>query len=462
MKTSKRNKLLCLALAGGFSLFGATNALAAAGATISNRATLNYDVGGTTQTLIESGAGAGNSTPGATNGNDTDFIEDRIINFNVTREAGAVQVIPGGTQQAIPYIIENVGNGTHGFLLAGVHNSGALDPNGSGVSDDLTPTTIETWVDVDGDGLFNPIADNVNFVAQLPSGPAGGTIGVDPQLVRVFVVSDIPLLDDASNPLVNGDIAVMSLVAQAAGAPTADPLVEVSTGIAADAYNADDNGNTSPAGTFTNGAASVTAGVSTPIGDVPGTMQTVFNDTAATDAVTGPTIDADSPTGADTDKNAVQSGYGSYTIQTAALTVAKTSSALWDPLNFDSNPKSIPGGYVRYAISVANAAAAANADLTILSDVLPASLDLDPDFITGVGVTPPPTSVAGDAIQVVKGATTIYCTGDVGDSDGDGCSYGPVGAGGTVSVDFSNATFGTIMPLAATETVTINFNTIVQ
>jgi len=439
MMTSKRNKLLGLALTGSFSLFGASGVYAAAGDTISNFATLQYSVGTSPQTVIESGSGAGNSVPGAgyatANGLTTDFLEDRVINFTVTRESGD-DVVPGSTgQAATAYIVENTGNGTHGFLLAGVHNLGALDPLGSGNSDIYTPTNIQTWIDVNDDGNYVPADDNVAFIASMAPGAANA--------VRVFVVSDIPLADRAANALINNDVAVVSLVAQAA--------VDGATGIVADAITADDNSNTSPGGVFTNGAATVPAGTAATNPDTPTTMETVFNDTAATDPVTGATVDA---TGAnDADQNAQQSAYSTYTVQSAALTVAKAATTLWDPVNDAVSPKAIPGAYVTYSISVANAAAAADAALTTLSDILPAELVLDPDYVTSDGSTP--TNAAGDSIEVVKGATTIYCTAA---ADGDGCDY----AANTVSVDFTNATFAAIMPLAATETVTVNFNGIVQ
>ncbi len=197
MKTSKRNKLLGLALTGGFGLLGATNALAVAGVNISNTATLGYDVGGTAQTVIESAAGAGNSNPGVNNGTPTDFMEDRVINFTVTQEAFATPV-PGSTQQIVSFLVDNTGNGTHGFLLAGVHNLGAIDPAGSGNSDIYTPTTIVTYVDANNNGTLDPaeiVATGAYISALIPTDPP----------VRVFVVSDIPLNSRVPNPLVNGD-----------------------------------------------------------------------------------------------------------------------------------------------------------------------------------------------------------------------------------------------------------------
>ncbi len=458
MKTSKRNKLLGLALTGSFGLLGATNAFAAAGVAISNTATLGYDVGGTTQTVIESAAGAGNSTPGINNGTPTLFVEDRVINFTVTRETLASPV-PGSTQQVVSFLVDNTGNGTHGFLLAGVHNLGAIDPAGSGNSDVFTPTTIETYVDANNNGIL----DAAEIVA---SGAFISTLAPAAAPVRVFVVADIPLNSRVPNPLVNGDVAVVSLVAHPAETL---PDSGATTGIAADAIVIDDNGNFSPGGTFTNGTAIVpdAAGSAATVADDPATMQTVFNDTATTDVVTGATIDANG--NVDVNQNAQQSAYSSYTIATAALTVAKTiasgtlplGGALWDPINNAVSPKSIPGAYITYAVTITNSGAA-NADLTTLSDTLAAALDLDPDFVTSAGPGNA-TGVAGQSFRLTHSNGTVnFCTGDPADADADGCSY-PGGLGGLISVNINTVMAGAPnATLANGESLTIEFNVIVQ
>ncbi|PCJ86425.1 MAG: hypothetical protein COA54_08250, partial [Thiotrichaceae bacterium] len=129
MKTSKRNKLLSLALAGSCGLFGASNALADAGDTISNRATLSYDVGTVAQTVIESATGAGNSTPGIGAGGNTDFIEDRVINFTIADSGVTGDATPGGILQATAFTITNNSNIALDFLLRGLNNvDGTADP----------------------------------------------------------------------------------------------------------------------------------------------------------------------------------------------------------------------------------------------------------------------------------------------------------------------------------------------
>ncbi len=437
MNTSKRNKLLSLALAGGFSLFGASNAMSAAGDTVSNFATLSYDVGGANQTVIESGEGAGNSTPGVgvaiANNITTDFLEDRIVNFDVVRGGVTGVATPGGTLQSVQYTLTNNGNGAQGFLLKGLNNPDATaDPFG-GTADEFDATSVQTFVENGATpGSFQSAEDTAAFVATLAAGAS----------VDVYVVSTIPLVDSGANPLVNSNVAVMSLVVQAA--------IDGSTGIAADALIADDNGNTSPGGTgFTNGAENVAAGVAATSADDPTTEEIVFNDAAGTQDGTG---------AVDTAQNAQHSDDSSYTIQTAALTVAKASVALWDPINLASSPKSIPGGYVRYTITISNAGPA-DADLTTLSDVLAAALDLDPDFGDGTAANNP-TNAVGDSIEIthVDNAVTNYCTAA---ADADGCDY-TGGAGGTVSANILTVMGAADATLSTGESLTVTFNVIVQ
>lgn len=434
MKTSKRNKLLGLALTGSFSLFGASNALAAAGDNISNFATLQYSVGTTPQTVIESGSGTGNSVPGAgyatANGLTTDFTEDRLINFTVNEVGGVTTTVNAdATLQVQEFLITNDGNGNQDFLFTALNRiTGTADPHGGTSLDSFDALSVQVFVETANPG-FDPADDTAIFADEIaPLGTA-----------TVYIVSTIP----DSTVVSNGDIAVMSLVAQVA----ADGAV----GVEGAAINNDDNGNISPAGTYSNGGTAVALGTANDVGDIAtgvGSEQNVFNDPAGT---------LNSAGVADIVRNGQHSADDTYTVAAAALTVTKTSIALYDPINIASNPKSIPGGYVTYTVSVANAAGAADAALTTLTDILPATLVLDPNFVLNDGSTPT-SGTAGESIEVVKGATTIYCTAA---ADGDGCDY-TGGAGGTVTVTLTNAIFAAIMPLAATETVTIKFNAIVQ
>lgn len=460
MKTSKTNKLLGLALLGGFSLFSASNAFAAADDDISNIATINFNVGTVPQTAI------GSSPTGNTSGvgTPTVFKEDRVINFTVTQEAGAsVGAVPASTLQYVPYIIQNNGNGAHGFLLAAIHNTGASDPYVPANNDIFTPTSMRTYLDVNNDGAYVPGDDGtVEFVASLA--PAA--------TVRVFIVSTIPTIqNDAITPVANDDLGVVTLLAQAS--------VDGTTGIAADAITNDDNGNISPAGTYS-AAGPVAAGTASDIVDDPATMQTVFNDPAGTE-------DSDGTTPGST-QNGQMADASSYIITTSALTITKVSSVIYDPLNFDAavtagNPKAIPGAYIQYRITVANAiTSSVSADLTTLADVITAAaadVNLDVNLLNdaialGATLTFPADSESGGVIAVRIDTTATgraaagltYCLQAIA----DGCTYGG-DPDGTVTVVFTSIAgmAAEVGPpayaageLKPGETVEIVYNVIVQ
>ncbi|MGB5397356.1 MAG: hypothetical protein WBN96_09415, partial [Gammaproteobacteria bacterium] len=380
---------------------------AVAGDPISNTATLSYDVGGANQVPIASPAAV--------------FIEDRVINFTVAETAGTI-----GTTSAAP-------NSAAGVTFDVLSNSNAIL--------DFSLTVVQDAGDnFDVAGVSYFLEDGTTPGYQAGEDTVAVTfldeVGIG-AAVTVHVVGTTPI----STAVSNGDVANITLVAQAAGGGTA-------TVQGADITN-DDNGNISPGGT-----ASDTA-------DNAGAMDTVFNDAAGT---------LNSLGAADVARNGQHSADDSITIASAELTVTKTSAALWDPVNLDSNPKSFPGAYVRYSIAIENAATAtASADLTTLSDILVAELDLDPDLLDGVGAVPAATNAVGDGIQIVvtgstRTVTSVFCTGA---ADPDGCSYSG-GAGGTISVNLATELVAdapnsyTAGELKPGETVTITFNVIVQ
>jgi uncharacterized repeat protein (TIGR01451 family) len=425
---------------------------------------LNYDVGGTAQTLIESAPG-GNSTAGAGAGVSTDFLEDRLVNFTVAEVGGiTTTVTPSAVLQVQEFLVTNNGNGTQDFLFAALDNAnGTANPVGAGV-DSFNVVSSQVFVETVNAG-FDATDDTAIFADQVA--PLG--------TVTVYIVSTMPA---DTLPLANGDIAVMTLVAQVAdgSAVAADTAVAANAGVA---IVDDSNGFASPAGTYNNGVTPVVGG--TGAGDTADSAiveDVVFNDAIGT---------LDSEGNADAARNGQHSADDSYTVATAELTVSKTSVVLWDPINNAANPKAIPGAYVTYTVTVTNAGTAtASADLTTLSDTLQAAgvgfgaADLDPDFVTNVGPGNP-TNAVGDAFEVDTTGTArgvpglSYCTGDIGDADVDGCSY-TGGASGTLSIVYGDPATPANPNLAAMaveagytegelkpgESVVVRFNVIVQ
>ena len=442
MKNFKLKRLLSLALIGGLTALNASTVFAAAGDTISNTVTLSFNVSGVPQTPV---------TPALP----ATFVEDRKINFTVAEVGAATtSVSPSETLAYQTFIVTNNGNAPQDFLLAALEVAG----------NPFSPTAVQVFVDTNATGTpagdtFLSGTDTGIFIDELAAGDAR----------TVYIVSTIPA------GLTNGWVATMSLVAQIAtgGAVAAN---ETAAGNAGAAIVVDDNAHFSPAGLFSNGGTDTTAAVAAAAGtlaagDTAG-VDTVFADAAGT---------LDSAGAADATYNGQHSANDTYTVSAAVLTVTKAVTTLWDPVNGGTNPKAIPGAYVQYVITVANAGPA-SASLTTLADTLATTL-LDPNLILSTATFPVPTAntdaasgADGNGIRVnvigsTRAVTAIYCTGDTAaDGDGDGCSYPAVPVAG----DALGVNLATVLVADATapgylageihngESVTITFNAIVQ
>lgn len=267
----------------------------AADTDIDNTASITYNVGGITQTPIESSE-AGNSTAGVGLGAATTFKVDKKIDLLVTPGSG-VDVVPGTNAQAITFTVTNEGNSTENFNL--------------------------TSSQVTGDDFDSVGTCTIAAPATLPVSIAADSIA------SVTVNCDIPT---SSETVINGATSDIDLLAVA-------------------------DGVTETTGTETAGA-----------------VDTVFADDigSATDvATTG-------GTGAAGNRNAAHSAINTYTVNTADISVKKTSAVIEDPFNglasAGNNPKRIPGATIEYTIEVTNADGAADATGLIITDTLPSDL----------------------------------------------------------------------------------------
>lgn len=359
-----------LLVAGLSALVLSTGAFAAgttAGTDIVNKATLSYSVGTVAQPNIAS------SPTGSTNGTgaDTTFkVDNKIVHTVTTNQASAVSSIPGQTGVVTSFTVTNTGNATQDYALAFANLGSA--------SYSLFSTTLADDFDV----TLASCTMQVNGVTQ-------GYIGslVPDASATVTVACPIPAAQ------VNGDVAVVSLTAQAATAGS--------------------NGAT--LATQSNGA------------DNPAAIDIVFADAAGSD---------------DSARDGKASARSAYRVLTAALTVTKAVAAVCDPLNGATNPKNVPGAFVQYTITIANNGSA-SAMLTQVSDVLSTSVDFDPDLIAGTGAAANcqsgtnPASATGSGFRLTyagrgAGYTPKYLTSA---SDGDGATH----AAGTLTIDFVNA-----------------------
>ncbi len=169
-------------------------------------------------------------------------------------------------------------------------------------------------------------------------------------------------------------------------------------------------------------------------------------DTAAEDIVFADTIGSD-----DLDRDGKHSARSAYVVVSAALRVTKTVALVCDPVNGTTQPKAIPGAYMRYTILVENTGGAP-ASLGTISDTLHNSVEFDQKLIqapasaAACASTGAATSADGDAFMLTyaqRGYAPKYLTQS--GADGDGASY-TAPAGGTPGSFSIN--FGAAMPAA--------------
>ncbi len=302
------------------SLFLTTNIFAAAGDSISNTATINYIIGGV--------PGTGNAS--------VSFLEDRLVNFIVAEDNGgmAVPVISDMTNAVMQFTVTNIGNAVQDFLLTAVNTA----PNPFGLpADNFDPLTIQVFAESGATPGYQAAEDTAVFIDELVSNVP----------YVVYVVADLPTQ-------VIDDVSATALIAQIAegGAVGSEGL----------AINADDNGHISPAGVFSNGSTSVSAGTANTIPDSPLTMETVFNDPAGLNPE-----DVSTDLVLDITRNGQHSDAGAYQVM-SPVSIIKTVTVI-DPLG-GTDPH--PGATLRYQLDVVVTGNTA-VDNLIISDAIPAN-----------------------------------------------------------------------------------------
>jgi uncharacterized repeat protein (TIGR01451 family) len=289
------------ALAGLLVATPAWAAGTASGTSISNTATVNFQVGGVSQTAVS--------------GSDS-FTVDRSINLTVA-EVGSTttSVSPGQLSAVTTFLVTNTSNAPLDFNLAATQLSGGTAVHGG--TDNFDATNVRMFADTNGNSSYDAGTDQqITYLDQIAADASA----------RVFVLVDIPLAR------VTGDVAGVRLTATAREATAA--------------------GSMGAAITQTSGAN--TSGV-----------DTVFADTNAN---------------GNTARDGAHFGEDDYTVLAAALSVAKTSRIVSDPVNGTTNPLFIPGAVVEYCIAVTNAAGSATATNINVSDTLPAQTTYQSSF----------------------------------------------------------------------------------
>ena len=206
-------------------------------------------------------------------------------------------------------------------------------------SPDFALSNVIIFDDLDGDGQYD-VGEEITFIDSLAADATR----------NVWVVFDIA--SDAANT----ESADIHLVA-----------------------NAHEAGSGSIGAEITATAGANTAGIDTVLADITGTAPS------------------------DEDNEGDHSASHTLTVNAANLSVVKSSSVIWDPVNLFTNPKNIPGARVEYCIVVTNAAGSATATDVDVSDTLPTETTFYPDAYPSGGT---------DFDVMVDGSAT--CTGGTG------------------------------------------------
>ena len=161
---------------------GTQTALAAgtaSGVTISNIATVNYEVGGLGQTAILSSPLGDTPT-----GINTDFVVDNKVDLTVANlDGGTITVAPGSTVRVLTFSVTNDGNTTQGYLLSVVSGATAIT---------MGPP-VEIWIDHPTLGIQGTYdgADTL-YGAGTNAGDLDPNV-VGAESMTVFIVADTPI-----------------------------------------------------------------------------------------------------------------------------------------------------------------------------------------------------------------------------------------------------------------------------
>lgn len=294
-------------------LLAATPALAVgtgAGTTISNQATVDFQVGGVAQpqaTSVE--AVSGDPT--------TDFTVDRKIDLVVaTTNIAAITVTPGSTTGYITFTVTNNGNDIQDFSLTAVPLANTTaNPFGGALTDSFDGSATNIYIESGATAGYQALQDTATYIDELSA--------TAPNNVKtVYIVITIP------NTQVQDDLAVYALRATARVGGGAAAL-----GIA---LANDGDGNT-----------------------IDGVAETIFADGTGSNDTTG-------------NYDAEYSARSAFVVSTATLTITKSVSVFDTGGGLPSDTYAIPGAVMTYSITISNTGGQAATGVTLV-DQIPAN-----------------------------------------------------------------------------------------
>ncbi len=316
-----------------------------AGAVVDNVATVNYEIDDVPQPPVE---------------DNEDFTIDALVNPVVTA-GGGVTAVPGQSDVAFPFTVENAGNQPQDYVLDAVNRAddeGQLD-------------NIRIYHDVNGDGLLDAgdvLIDITDQTGSQANGVANNPFdNIQPgESFDVIVVGDVPAAGDPGT-ITGSDTVSVDLVAVAFEEDGTDRETQ------------------------------------TPNGSLDQDTKDIF----LADA-NGPADD-----GLDGDTDAAHSDTNTATADIVTVNLTKTAQVV-DASGNPTDQFYIPGAFVEYTLTIDYDGSTTNtAGQITLSDPIPADTTFVSGTITlnGTGLTDGDDADAGDFDVTNSGAVTVTIPG---------------------------------------------------
>jgi uncharacterized repeat protein (TIGR01451 family) len=162
--------------AAGFAGAAAHAQNTAAGTTVSNQATVTYEVGG---------------TPSSVSSNVASFVVDKKVNLSVAEVGGApTQTSINATDQVTTFTVTNLTNAVQDFRLEADQQLISIPLLGV---DNFNMNNLRVFVDSNGNGVYDPGVDTATFIDELAPDAT----------VTVFLVGDTPNQPGAETAIVS-------------------------------------------------------------------------------------------------------------------------------------------------------------------------------------------------------------------------------------------------------------------
>jgi hypothetical protein len=374
MKTKLQLGLRWFLLAVGGGVLCASRGFAAgtaAGTTITNQATINYQVSGVNQTAV--------------NSNSYQFVVDRKINLTVaTTDGAAVAVTPGTSGNVLTFTLQNTGNGTQDFALSATARSGGAGAFAG--NDTVNAASVVVRVESGGTAGYQAGQDTATYVDELA---ADGT-------KTIYIVGDF-----STGSYVDGDKACYDLVAETRIGGGASAL----GGALTETAGADTVGSVDIV--FADGQGSATAGSEDIARDAKYSALSDFEIAAAALTVTKSSAVISDPTNSTTNPKAIPGAVVEYTItiSNAAGASTATSVTFSDSLNSEIGSGTIAFQTASYAAGKGIRVTAPNINGGAAKDITNASGDDEGDWnVTGANTV----TVSGIQLAASETATIKF------------------------------------------------------